>query len=196
MKAEAKTSGVVESGFQRVKDGWHVMEFQEGIEILKDADGEEIAGARGDALHKIPFKVNDEEDDSHEVEFDYIATENAKGEQMIVDFLGATSLWAKFLKAFPEEDDSVFDEKCMKKLKTKLPGELMRIKTKQNEYVIKKGERAGQTQIVVNIVAFGKMSDSVADLEKTLFPEKAGSTDAGDGGAGDKKKDEDPDEDF
>ncbi|MCK9436790.1 MAG: hypothetical protein M0Q12_06255, partial [Synergistaceae bacterium] len=84
--------------------------------------------------------------------------------------LGATGLYAAFAKAFPG-DVSVFESKCMAKVKTKLPGQFMRVKTKQNEYK----DKAGNDQIAVNIIGFGKMSDTVDDLEAKLFPGKGGS---------------------
>jgi len=169
-------SGTIEQGFKRAENGWHIVEFQEGIAPLTNKEDEEVLNKQGDLLWKIPMKVNDEQDVSDEVDVDCIAGENAKGEQMLVDFLGAVGLFGKFAKAFPG-DESIFDKECMKQVKTRLPGEMMRIKTEQNEYTDGKGDK----QTAVNIVAFGKMSDSVKELEAALFPGKgsgsAGTTD-------------------
>jgi hypothetical protein len=100
-------------------------------------------------------------------------------------------LYAAFAKAFPG-DVSVFESKCMGKVKTKLPGQFIRIKTKQNGYK----DKAGNEQIAVNIIGFGKMSDTVDNLEGKLFPGKAG---AGAGAAKKEAKKEAPvanDDDF
>lgn len=170
MRAEARERGKIESGFQRAEDGWHVIVFLEGIDYLKKKTdkGEELAtNKQGDKLWKLPMKVNDEEDESHDVEIDAIAAENKKGEQTVTDFLGATGLFAKFSKAFPG-DVSIFDDKIINKVKTQLPGQFMRLKTKQNAYK----DAKGQDQIAVNIVGFGKMSDTIDQLEKDLFPDK------------------------
>jgi len=167
MKVQAQERGVIESGFKRAEDGWHIVKFLEGIDALKDKEGKETFNKQGDKLWKIPMVVDDVDDDSNEVSIDAIAAENKKGEQLVVDFLGATGLFAAFSKAFPG-DVSVFEQKCFDKVKAKLPAQLMRIKTKQNAYK----DKNGQEQVAVNLVGFGKMSDSVDDLEKTLFPEK------------------------
>ena len=177
MRAEANERGTIESGFKRAEDGWHVVRFTEGIEELKNKEGEMVVNKGGDQLWKVPLVVDDDADISHETEIDSIAAENAKGEQLISDFLGATGLYAAFAKAFPG-DVSVFESKCMGKVKTKLPGQFIRIKTKQNAYK----DKAGNEQIAVNIIGFGKMSDTVDDLEGKLFPGKAGA------GAGAAKK--------
>jgi hypothetical protein len=191
MRAEANERGTIESGFKRAEDGWHVVRFLEGIEELKNKEGEMVVNKGGDQLWKVPLVVDDDTDISHETEIDSIAAENAKGEQLISDFLGATGLYAAFAKAFPG-DVSVFESKCMGKVKTKLPGQFIRIKTKQNGYK----DKAGNEQIAVNIIGFGKMSDTVDDLEGKLFPGKAG---AGAGAAKKEAKKEAPvanDDDF
>ena len=170
MRAEANERGTIESGFKRAEDGWHIVRFLEGIGELKNKEGEVVSNKHGDQLWKVPLVVDDDADISHETEIDSIAAENAKGEQLISDFLGATGLYAAFAKAFPG-DVSVFESKCMGKVKTKLPGQFIRIKTKQNGYK----DKTGNEQIAVNIIGFGKMSDTVEDLEGKLFPAKAGS---------------------
>ena len=191
MRAEANERGTIESGFKRAEDGWHVVRFLEGIEELKNKEGEMVVNKGGDQLWKVPLVVDDDADISHETEIDSIAAENAKGEQLVSNFLAATGLYAAFAKAFPG-DVSVFEAKCMGKVKTKLPGQFMRVKTKQNTYK----DKAGNEQIAVNIIGFGKMSDTVEDLEGKLFPGKAG---AGAGAAKKEAKKEAPvvdDEDF
>ena len=187
MKAKANERGVIEQGFQRAEDGWHVVVFQEGIEELTNKDGEEVFNKRGDQLWKFPLKVDDDQDDSHEVEIDIIVAENDKGEQSVVDYLGATDLFPAFEKKFPGDDVSIFDSNVIGKVKTKLPGEYLRVKTKQNTYK----DRNGEEQIAVNIVAFGKMSDNLAKLESTLFPDADGSGDAGGKGGNSSKDDSD-----
>lgn len=197
MRAQSQERGVIESGFQRAEDGWHVVKFLEGIDYLKKKEGgeEKISiNKQGDKNWKFPMVVDDEEDISHEVEIDAIYAENAKGEQMVMNFLGATGLSAKFSKAFPG-DISVFDDKVMVKIKPTLPGQYMRIKTKQNTYK----DKSGQEQTAVNLIGFGKMSDAVEALEAELFPEKKGAAagkGAGKGGTATKTKVVEEDDPF
>jgi len=171
LRVQARERGVIESGFERAVDGWHIVKMDEGIDHLKskDKDGNEVISTNktGDNNWKFTLIVEDDEDESNGVKIDVIAAENKRGEQTVTDFLGATGLFAAFAKAFPG-DISVFDEKVMSKLKGKLPGQMLRVKTKQNTYKDKKG----QEQTAVNLVGFGKMSDSIEQLEKDLFPEK------------------------
>jgi len=196
MRAQAEDRGVIESGFKRAEDGWHIVKFAEGIDYLKSkkADTEEeiiSLNKQGDKNWKIPLVVEDEDDESNEVPVDVIVAENKKGEQVVTNFLGATGLFAKFAKAFPG-DVSVFSDPVMAKLKTNLPGQFMRIKTKQNEYKNKKGE----TQVAVNVIGFGKMSDTVEKLEADLFPVKEGKADKKGKDAGKVAADKKPDDDF
>ncbi len=164
-------SGVIDSGFRRAEDGWHVVKVDEGIGYLmkKSDDGDVISLTKGGEKNwKIPLIVDDENDDSHEVKIDVIIGENAKGEQILSGFIGASGLMEKFEKAFPGEV-SVFDEKVMAKVKSNFQGSVFRVKTKQNEYVPK-----GKTekQIAVNVIAFGPMTKSVDTLEKEFFGDK------------------------
>lgn len=198
MKTEANERGTIEQGFKKAEDGWHAVVFLEGIAPLMKGTGdeqEEVHTKQGDLTWKIPMEVTDEEDDSNEIGIDVLLSENARGEQMLVDFLGATSLFEKFQKAFPG-DISIFAKDPMNKVKQRLPGQFMRVKTEQNEY--KDGK--GNSQIAVNLIGYGKMTDSVKELESTLFPAKKGAADQ-DGGSGklpeDKKgADADNDDDW
>ena len=170
MRVQARERGVIESGFERVPEGWHIFKIDEGIDFLKKKNketGEETdsVNASGDKLWKFSLIVDDADDDANGQKMDIIAAENKRGEQTVTDFLGATGLFAAFAKAFPG-DVSVFDEKVMSKLKGKLPGQLMRGKVKHNE------NKKNPDQPYVNLIGFGKMSDSIEQLEKDLFPEK------------------------
>lgn len=192
MRVQARERGVIESGFERVPEGWHIFKMDEGIDYLKkkkeEGKDEQIAvNGSGDKLWKFSLIVDDEDDAANGQKMDIIAAENKRGEQTVTDFLGATGLFAAFAKAFPG-DVSVFDEKVMSKLKGKLPGQLMRGKVKHNE------NKKNPDQPYVNLVGFGKMSDSIEQLEKDLFPEKK----AGKGGKkeAESTKAPEPDEDF
>ena len=180
MKATTTGSGTIETGFKRAEDGWHVVVVCDGIDILKNKEGKTSTTKGGDQMWKIPLKINDETDISHDVEVDAIAAENARGEQLITDFLGATNLFEEFAKRFPDTNVSVFEPKIMDKVKVKLNGQFFRIKTKQNAYK----DKDGKEQIAVNIVAFGKMSEKIEDLEAKLFPEKKGAAAIGQAATG------------
>ena len=189
MRVEANERGRIETGFRQAEDGWHVVKFEEGIDYLMNKDGLIVSNKNGDQMWKLRMVVEDEGDESNGVNIDTVISENAKGEQILVDFLGATGLFAAFSKAFPG-DISVFDQNVMNKVKVKLPGQYMRVKTKQNEYK----DKAGEKKIAVNVVGFGKMSDSVEELEAALFPEGSGKVKKENKEA--KKQDKGADEDW
>jgi len=177
LRCTTEGRGKIESGFERVPEGWHIFKIDEGIDFLKKKakeGGEEAIAVNtgGDKLWKISLIVDDTDDDANGQKMDQIVAENKRGEQIITDFLGATGLFAAFQKNFPG-DVSVFDEKVMSKLKGKLPGQLMRGKIKHNE------NKKNPDQPYVNLVGFGKMSDSIEQLEKDLFPEKKGAAKGG-----------------
>jgi len=193
MRVEAKERGVIETGFKQAEDGWHIVKFDEGIDYLKNKDGEILTTKAGDKKWKFPMIVDDPEDESNEVRIDFITQENQRGENMVASYLLACGLLASFEKAFPG-DVSLFEQKVIDKIKVKLPGQLVRIKTKQNTYTDKNGDE----KVAVNIVGFGKMSDSVEKLEAELFPNK-GKGGAKTGSAKQEPAKEDPateDEDF
>lgn len=168
MRAEAKERGVIESGFKQAEDGWHIVKFDEGIDFLKNKEGEILTTKAGDKKWKFPMVVDDPEDESNEVKVDFITQENKRGEDMVASYLLACGLLAAFEKAFPG-DVSLFEQKVIDKIKVKLPGQLVRIKTKQNTYKDKNGDE----KVAVNIIGFGKMSDSVEKLEAELFGDKS-----------------------
>lgn len=191
MRCTTEGRGKIESGFERAPEGWHIFKVDEGIAYLmaKKVEGKEeqiSTNKQGDKNWKITLIVDDEDDAANGIKQDVIVSENKRGEQMITDFLGATGLFAAFAKNFPG-DVSVFDSKVMDKLKGKLPGQLMRGKIGHSP------NPKNQDQPYVNLVGFGKMSDSIEQLEKDLFPEKK----AGKGGKKEAEKAAaEPDEEF
>lgn len=167
MRVQARERGTIESGFERAPEGWHIFKIDEGIDFLKkknkETQEETIAvNGQGDKLWKFTLVIDDESDDANGIHLDQIAAENKRGEQIVTDFLGATGLFPAFQKAFAG-DVSVFDTKVMEKLKGKLPGQLMRGKVKHNP------NKKDPDNPYANLVAFGKMSDSIEQLEKDLY---------------------------
>lgn len=185
MKVNAEARGKVESGFKMAEDGWHVVTFQEGIDLLRrnTEKGEEIVkDKKGNQSWKFPLLVTDPDDPSDGIAVDSIAGENERGEQWVANLLGAASLFESFAEHYPGER-SFFEEEIMKKVKQKLPGQIIRIKTEQGP------DWKDKTVTRVYIVGWGKMSDKIADLEAEFFPasdkkdKAAGTTTKGDGKA-------------
>ena len=167
MRVQARERGTIESGFERAPEGWHIFKIDEGINFLmkknKETQEETFAvNGQGDKLWKFTLVIDDEDDAANGIHLDQIAAENKRGEQIVTDFLGATGLFPAFQKAFPG-DVSIFDTKVMEKLKGKLPGQLMRGKVKHNP------NKKDPDNPYANLVGFGKMSDTVEQLEKDLY---------------------------
>ena len=174
MRATANERGTWETGFRRPDEGWHIGKFLEGIDYLKTKkDGDEIISTnkQGDNNWKFPMVIEDEDDDCNEVKHDIIVAENKRGEQMVADILGCTGLFEKFTKKF-KGDESVFDVEVIKLIKTQLPNQFWRFKVKNVE------NKKDSDNPYVNIVGFGKVSDSIASLEAALFPDKKGGSKA------------------
>ncbi len=172
MRATANERGTWEAGFRRPDEGWHIGKFLEGIDYLKTKDkqsGEETISAnkQGDKNWKFPMVIEDEDDENNEVKHDIIVAENKRGEQMVADILGCTGLFEKFTKKF-KGDESVFNDEVIKLIKTQLPNQFWRFKVKNVE------NKKDPDNPYINIVGFGKGSDSIASLDAALFPDKKG----------------------
>lgn len=172
MRAQANERGTWETGFRRPDEGWHIGKFLEGIDYLKTKDkssGEETVSTnkQGDKNWKFPMVIEDEDDDNNEIKHDIIVAENKRGEQMVADILGCTGLFEKFTKKF-KNDESVFDPEVIKLIKTQLPNQFWRFKVKNVE------NKKDPDNPYINIVGFGKVSDSIASLDAALFPDKKG----------------------
>jgi len=170
MRATANERGTWETGFRRPDEGWHIGKFLEGIDYLKTKkDGEETVSAnkQGDKNWKFPMVIEDEEDDNNEIKHDIIVAENKRGEQMVADILGCTGLFEKFTKKF-KNDESVFDPEVIKLIMTQLPNQYWRFKVKHA------ANKKDPDQPFINIVGFGKVSDTIASLDSALFPDKKG----------------------
>lgn len=172
MRATANERGTWETGFRRPDEGWHIGKFLEGIDYLKTKDkssGEETVSTnkQGDKNWKFPMVIEDEDDDNNEIKHDIIVAENKRGEQMVADILGCTGLFEKFTKKF-KGDESVFDGEVIKLIKTQLPNQFWRFKVKNVE------NKKDPDNPYINIVGFGKVSDSIASLDAALFPDKKG----------------------
>ena len=170
MRATANERGTWETGFRRPDEGWHIGKFLEGIDYLKiKKDGEEIISTnkQGDKNWKFPMVIEDEDDDNNEIKYDIIVAENKRGEQMVADILGCAGLFEKFTKKF-KGDESVFDPEVIKLIMTQLPNQFWRFKVK---HVANKNDADNP---YINIVGFGKVSDTIASLYAALFPDKKG----------------------
>lgn len=121
-----------EWGFKKPEDGWHTVEILEGIDFLKDKEGAIIEDAKGNQLHKIPAKINDENAPDHEADISIIVSKTPFGEQKIADILYGVGKFAAFEKNFPGEV-SFFDTKVMNALKTKLPGSFCQMRTETSK---------------------------------------------------------------
>ena len=172
MRATANERGTWETGFRRPDEGWHIGKFLEGIDYLKTKDkssGEETVSTnkQGDKNWKFPMVIEDEDDDNNEIKHDIIVAENKRGEQMVADILGCTGLFEKFTKKF-KNDESVFDPEVIKLIMTQLPNQFWRFKVKHV------ANKKNPDEPYINIVGFGKVSDTIASLDAALFPDKKG----------------------
>jgi len=127
MKEQGKD--YAEYGFKVPGDGWHVVEFGQGIDYLKAKGGEsDWQDDSGDKAYKFPAKVIDPEGPDNDADISQIFG-IPKGGGALADILAAVGLWDAVVKNFPGDDVSVFDKTVMDKIKAKLPGRSCMIKT-------------------------------------------------------------------
>jgi hypothetical protein len=114
-------------GFKVPEPGWHDYEIMEGLD-------QNIIENSGKTSIMIRAKVTEgSEDDGAQVTIfvpykDEKGDVNAFGEQKLADVLAAAKLSEEFEKHYPGER-SVFEEEIMGKIKTKLPGRFMSMRT-------------------------------------------------------------------
>ena len=154
MKAEGRESGEYK-GFEKPVDGWHLIQFGEGIEFLKDKDGatwkHEKTGANA---YKFPAMVVDDTDASNGLDCSQIIMVNDFGEQRVADILASVGLYKKFAEKFPGDDVSMFSEPVMNAIKTKVPGTFMKVRLETNKKDFQ------------NVVEFAKADAKVEDKKK------------------------------
>lgn len=130
MKAKGREVG--EYGFKKPNDGWHIVEFGDGVDMLKDKDGAIVKDAQSRNLWKFPAKIVDETADDNGADISQIIAESPAGEQKIADIMMAIGEFANFEKAFPG-DRSFFEDAIISKVKAKVPGHLVKIKTETSK---------------------------------------------------------------
>ncbi len=121
MKEEGKDHVV--TGFKKPNDGWHLVEFKEGIDFLPGKGGEGIyQNERGFKTYKFPAVVKDEVDDgSNDADVSQLCGVE-KGGTWLANILACVGLWEAVKKKFPGENVSVFDGPVIDGIKTRLPG--------------------------------------------------------------------------
>jgi hypothetical protein len=111
-----------EFGIKNAADGWHVVEFGEGIDFMKEK-GKDTPwqDADGNKAYVFPLKVKDTDDPDDGATIGLSIFTKGGGNQM-ASVLAAVGLWDSLTKAFPDPNVSVFDKQIMDSVKIKLPG--------------------------------------------------------------------------
>lgn len=114
----------VVTGFKVPSDGWHVVEFGQGIGFLqkKQSDGGgDYLNDTGHKTYKLPAVVKDENDPDDGADISQlVGTE--KGGGWMANILACVGLWEAVKKKYPGTDVSVFDPPIIEGIKAKLPG--------------------------------------------------------------------------
>jgi hypothetical protein len=107
--------------------------FGEGIDLLKNKEGEISVDKKGHQAYKFPATVADDNDENNGMDCSQIIPCIDFGEQRVADILASVGLFAKFAEKFPGEDISMFDAAVMGAIKTKLPGLFMKVRLETNK---------------------------------------------------------------
>lgn len=152
-----QTSG--EWGFRKPSDGWHLIQFQDGIDYLKNKEGEVWSDEKtGRKALKLPALVADEKDESNGLDCSVLVQVTEAGEKRMANILNATKLYKKFAEKFPG-DIGMFDKDVLAAIKVKLPGQFMKVELATN----KNGNQ--------NFVYFGP-ADYVPEEKEEKVPDK------------------------
>ena len=132
MKDKGQETG--EYKFQKPPDGYHLIQFGEGIDFLKNAEGELVKSKKkGETSLKFPATIVDDDDPANGMDASRIAPVSDFGEGIVYDILKATKLYKKFAEKFPGEEVNVFASPVLDAIKTKIPGLFMRVKLETNK---------------------------------------------------------------
>ncbi len=127
MKEEGRDH--VETGFKMPSDGWHVVEFQQGIDFLPGKGGEGVyQNERGFKTYKLPAIVKDDTDPDNAADISQLVGIE-KGGTWMANILACVGLWEAVKTKFPGADVSVFDPPVMDGIKSRLPGRTCMMKT-------------------------------------------------------------------
>ncbi len=127
MKEEGKDHGV--AGFKKAVDGWHYVEFQQGIDFLPAKGGEGIyQNERGFKTYKLPALVKEPDTESDGADVSQLVGME-KGGGWLANILACVGLWEAVKKKYPGSDVSVFDQPIIDGIKAKLPGMTCMIRT-------------------------------------------------------------------
>ena len=131
MREEGKDHVI--TGFKAPSDGWHIVEFQEGIDFLHGKGGEGIyQNERGFKTYKLPAKVKDENDPDNDADISQLVGME-KGGPWLANILACVGLWEAVCKKYPGKDTSVFDEPIIAGIKAKLPGMSCMMRTEKDK---------------------------------------------------------------
>jgi hypothetical protein len=116
------------SGFKVPTDGWHLVEFQDGIDYLTNKEGVQVQNEKGFKTYKFPAIIKDDNDPDNGIANDQLAgMENGGG--WVANILACVGLWDAVCKKFPGDDVSVFNQPVMDGIKVKLPGRSCMMRT-------------------------------------------------------------------
>lgn len=120
---EKGVDGAEVGGFKVATDGWHQIEVQEGIDLMKGKGGEGIYQDEKTGQHAwvFPLKVKDPDDESDGANIGFTVFEKGGGDTLAT-LLAAVGLWDALIKKFPGDDVTVFDKPVIEGIKVKLPG--------------------------------------------------------------------------
>jgi hypothetical protein len=127
MKEEGRD--FIETGFKVPQNGWHLVEFQEGIDYLPGKGGEGIyQNEKGYKTYKLPAIVKDENDPDDGADISQLVGME-KGGGWMANILACVGLWEAVKQKFPGPDVSVFDQPVMDGIKSRLPGRTLMMLT-------------------------------------------------------------------
>ena len=179
VQSEVTNDKPSEYGFKLPVEGWHIVEFLEGIKQQVNEDGTPKEDKKGNKSWLFPAKISNDEDESNGIYLNQFITENDFGEHQIADFIAAVGQKENFEKAFPG-DRSFFESAIMDKIKIKLPGQFCKMRTELETY---EGKQRPKVKAVAGVKYVPK-DDVKGKADKKVKKEAAASEPAKESGGG------------
>jgi hypothetical protein len=108
--------------FKVVSDGWHVIRFEQGIDLAINRETGAVAvDKNGNHSLLLPYTINDADDADNGSKLTERLNFGFNGPKL-AGILACAGLWEAVKKRFPGPDVSVFDQPVVDGIKAKLPG--------------------------------------------------------------------------
>jgi hypothetical protein len=133
-RIEGREKAELGGGFQVISDGWHQCAVGEGIDLMKNKEGELVVSKFGGWNRLvIPIVVSEEGEEDGRQNQIVLNYKDPKDEQKLADIIASCGMWNKFVENFNLESTTLWDDGPFTAFKTKIQGKFLDVLFKSKE---------------------------------------------------------------